>query len=448
MKKIFLHIFYILFLLLAQAGFCATEDVMTTNQLAKFIKTQWVYNPEGATDSARKPWQLLLVMNSPVDIKWGAVDDNRKAIEEQIKKGIIKRAAILYAREDGTVYLTFFPAKKQMAVKAFNPSDTPEYDYVKVDTSSMSESGLFTHLFRSFNNEDYYTALVLDMHGSGSDMQSYFIKGEHNIQPSLFINAMNKSGITVDLLDWNSCFMGTIGNVYNLFSNSKVKYATVSSNEGVAQQTGVSDGPNAGKQGVDNSVYGSFGAHPIIELLNGTPKQVATMLVKNKGAIIDNEFTHNLMAVDGDYFRLNVVPLIKNWAVSVKDSGVKLALKESYDGFPHVWFSEYLRKVAQSPKATENLTKYSYDLIKSTNKSIFSYGCWDKAAGVAYTTLSSVKNNGECIGGFSVDKVSLDKITFSKPMERNAPQINLNNKNFKKDLTNLKNTYKGNLSML
>lgn len=301
--------------------------------------------------------------------------------------------------------------------------------------------------------------MAIDMHGSGSTMLSYFIEGEHDIEPSLFINALGKSNLTVDLLDWNSCYMGTIGNIYSLMSSTKTKYAVVSSNIGADQQTEMRFIPYKGKtQWVD----GSKGHHPMADVLGADPKQSAALLVRKVGVNKDAQFTHNSMAVDGIFFRGQIEPLMDKWRFALKESGIKIPLEETKDGYPAAWFTKYLNKIIQSQEAADTLKEQSLNLSKEINKSIFSYGCWDYSLKRYYDNITNVSAKGECIGGFSVDNASIDilfvptwkslrrfyntaanagnsKKTDSHPKNKADKSII---KDFKKDLNLFQNKYK------
>lgn len=398
-KRTFLFILSVLFL--AQAGFCA-PNVIPLGKVESYLQNQWsTLPPEGLERGGKKPWQLILVMNNPEYLKWGAVDDSRKAIEAQIAKGNIKRAAILYVRNDGTTYLTVFPYYEQWRADRLNTSDTPEYNYVKLDTAGLSERDVYSKLFKIFDTDGYYTALVLDMHGDGANVTSAMgYLGSHKIAPVEFISSLAASGLTVDLIDWNSCFMGSIGNMYDLFSSTKTRYALVHSNEGVDQQTKhITNNVN----GKSEKVHGSTGAHPIIEALEGTPKQAATKLFEKAGVSTTASFVHNAFVVDGDYFRSNTMALVKDWTADLKASGLPLNFKSDANGFPATWFTDYLRQLSNDYNTPYGLRDKSLKLLGQVNNSILMYNCWDSSTSTLYNKISSVPSSSSCIGGFSIE---------------------------------------------
>lgn len=147
MKK---HLLFLIMLFSCASLFAQDSDVaeIKIEELRDLLPKISDYKND---NSGQTPWQLLFIMNSAKDLKWGAVDDNRKAIEQGIKKGLIARGAILYAREDGTTYLNIFP--KQGLADNFNPSDTAKYDYIKIDTSDITENDLFMMLFKSHQKD-------------------------------------------------------------------------------------------------------------------------------------------------------------------------------------------------------------------------------------------------------------------------------------------------------
>jgi len=206
----------------------AQEMVSAFNEDAPAAQTDI---PRG--QAAEKLWQFVVFL--------GAHDDNsrnrhvNRAIVRAMKRGHIARVAVLEE-----------PLPETQSTE--NAETAPLYVYtlqngqVHKDTYALSRylsvidtvSALFSYIGNS-PFKDTYLGMMINMHGTNKGMYLYNLYAHGGrISAERTLDLAKKQGLFIDVLDLESCHMGSMETLLALIKKENVHYALVSPNLGTS----------------------------------------------------------------------------------------------------------------------------------------------------------------------------------------------------------------------
>lgn len=184
---------------------------------------------EPTNQATQTPWQIAMFLaaaDRPISETLGT-------LRYQMKQGNLKQAAVLditprsastsSAKEKKPTQTETYPATFY-----FLYMDNGKPVTEKVDTSSeISAQDLLEPLFQHFHkNEQVYSAAIIDGHGSGFDM---FYGKEGWFSLETILTSLKAANLKLDVLNLDSCHMGSFYNLHKLARYQNVSYLVASS---------------------------------------------------------------------------------------------------------------------------------------------------------------------------------------------------------------------------
>ena len=326
MKKIIKHFAWMLFLCFcvstAIAGKTSQELTISNwqNQLSNQIERQ-------AQAQTGRPWQLAII-----SVAHSTQGELEKAVLEAMKRNRLL-AQVVLVRVSPSPKVTQF--KNNFQTKQINRTDLSN-KFRSFSLASMQQ--ILRYLDHS--NSTFYTGLVIDAHGTGKEMHTMF-EGRDTLSAKDFFEKIEKEGIKIDVLELNSCSMGSLDTLY---------YATKS---GMVDYLLASPPPLIHSPAVVGLLYAASNVPGSL----ATPPQAAkTAIIAGKKASIQRveselgenipPFTTSMLAYYLPELRIH----LENWRQSI--IGLFKASVESHSkGLPFIFREElWLSDIAQPPQ--------------------------------------------------------------------------------------------------
>ena len=160
-----------------------------------------------------KQWQIALFLAA----ESRPFGETLGTIKWLVRKGFLRRAAILRApngTDNGQLYFVY------------NSPNGAVTEKLQID-SSVTSTDLLFHLFSNMETGDsLYNAILVDAHGGGMEM-SYAKDSWLEVEDLL--QALQKADLQTDILNLDSCHMGSFYTVYQIARYKNVKYLLASS---------------------------------------------------------------------------------------------------------------------------------------------------------------------------------------------------------------------------
>ena len=173
--------------------------------------------------SATRPWQLAFFVAFPEGGE--RLSSALTALRGQIAQGFLNHAVLLdimppngnedEVRQTATLYF-LYRKDRRAATETFS-----------LDTD-IDAVGLLQELFQNLKTteEELYTGVLFDAHGSGTEM----FYNESSFSVSEMLTALDLAQLHVNVLQLDSCHMGSLYSTYHLTRTGQVDYLAASSN--------------------------------------------------------------------------------------------------------------------------------------------------------------------------------------------------------------------------
>lgn len=345
----------------------------------------------------RKKWQVAMFLAAETR----PTEETLAILRRQITAGGLAQAVVISFEEgeerEGNFYLIYDSEKGPVT----------EHKKVPVKTD---EGTLFSMLFSHFNRyrSDYYTGLVVDAHGSGSCM-FYAKEGEFTLWKML--EEIKKLPLSIDVLDIQSCHMGSVYNIYKLAEYDSVLYAILSSDINVG--------------------FSEINYYHLLETLHLPPYQAAlnafklsekkmkeiyqTASVYSKNHTAQGE-AHNAILLSIKELKDGILSYLKAYGNIQNEEGMQENLQKI---FRHEddWRS-FLRVVNMQASFVQknkdlsddrfiHFLEKSEEMKKSLYRSLLGQWCYSAKHDTLYVNNIPNNNNG-CINGISAIKYQIE----------------------------------------
>lgn len=362
-----------------------------------------------AAQSHGKQWQIamfLAVENRPFAETMGT-------IKWLIRKGFLRRAAILRAA-DGTSNGDFYFLYQ-------TPTGT-KTEKLQRD-SSLTAATLLSSLFSNMENGDsLYNAILLDAHGSGMEM-SY--ANDSWLEVDDLLKALKKANLQTDILNLDSCHMGSFYTVYQIARYKNVKYLLASSDY---------------MCGSERQMY-----YLLLQNLHLSPRLAAintTRQMKNLFYSYPAEVVHNSLAIDMQQLYPVTEEWFKNYGAFMFSINNESKTQLNAPFAPHLGEVRSLHKIIRKqleylegngkelynawtstcsfrPKY-ESFIQSSHKMVEALSKSVLEQWCYSQKLDKIFS--NRIPPNIDCSDGISVTYEQLDYLLHkeSKMLEKES----------------------------
>lgn len=362
-----------------------------------------------APANSGRQWQIAMFLaaaDRPISETLGT-------LRYQMKKGLLRQAAVL----DITPRTVSRPVQKDKRATAETFPATFYFLYMAdgkpvtekiAARSDVSANDLLEPLFRHFNNaQDVYSAAVVDGHSSGFDI-FYGKEGWFNMEHLL--SALQNAGLKLDVLNLDSCHMGSFYNLHKLVRYQNVSYLVASSDVMI---------------GSSDRMYYTFLYH-----LNYPPRQAAvrtTQSIKNIYEFDSYFETNNSVALDLTALSAPVREWFNSYGMlmTAAPDELRADLLRPFDPRWGTWrsFNKILRKQIaylqeheptvmwqdkEIPKLTQNVIQNGNKLLDVLQDATLTQWCYSAQYDRIFT--NHIPPNIDCMDGVSVTKDQLEEL--------------------------------------
>lgn len=377
--------------------------------------------------AAQTPWQIAMFLaaaDRPISETLGT-------LRYQMKQGNLKQAAVL----DITPRTVTTPAKEKKPTQTETYPATFYFLYMdngkpvteKVNTSSdLPAQDLLEPLFQHFHkNEQVYSAAIIDGHGSGFDM-FYGEDGWFNLEDVL--KALKTAQLKLDVLNLDSCHMGSFYNLHKLARYQNVSYLVASSdlmmgNTQTMYYTFLYHLKQAPRQAAINTTRS---IQKIYSEESDEPYNSLTLELDRLSApVLDWFHTYGMVMTAGsDELRQNMLrpfdPRWGEWRSFIKILRQQIAYLQEHD-------ETVLWNGWEVPHLTQDFINNGEKLLQTLQENTLTQWCY--SAQHDHFFINHIPRNIDCTDGVSVTKNQLTELvkeesnTIERKLEENAEVV-------------------------
>lgn len=358
--------------------------------------------------SNKKNWQVAMFLAAADR----PVSETLKTLRFQMSMGNLKQAAVLditprtdpSGKKDkrpsqqtsypATFYFLYMADGKPVTEKVSASSEVPSKDLLEP---------LFHHFKK---NKQTYSAAIIDSHGSGFDM---FYGKDGWMDLAQILSALQAAGLKLDVLNLDSCHMGSFYNLHKLAQYKNVSYLVASSDF---------------MMGNPEEMYYTF-----LYQLKYAPRQAAvnTSVSIQKTYSGGADITYNSIVLELDGLSAPVLEWFTNYGMLMTAGSDKLQ-KQMQSPFDPRWgrwrsFIKILRKQIaylqeheqdiswqdkQLPQLSRDFIASGQNLLQTLQKKTLTQWCYSAQYGRYF--FDRIPPNIDCMDGVSVTKNQLNAL--------------------------------------